>query len=466
MTRAAYTMLVPVAAAACAAAALGVWLQTEPPELPVRVPGRDRSERAAPVEPEVDLRGGFARGQAQPADLPGAWPGFRGPTRDNVVQSGAPVAAPWPAGGPRVLWSVPMGEGYAGPAVLGGRVYVLDYDRDHRADVLRCLSLADGGEIWRRWYHVRVKRNHGMSRTVPAVTDKYVVSLGPKCHVLCADAQTGQFVWGMDLVRRYGTKVPLWYAGQCPLIDGDRVILAPGGSALLIAVDCATGNVVWETPNPEGWGMSHCSVAPMALGGRQTYVYVAGGGVAGVDAEDGRILWKTSEWDLRIPIATAVPVGADRVFLSGGYNSGAMMLRLVERGGRTEAEVAFRLAPSVFGSAQQTPVLYDGHLYGVRPDGEMVCLGLDGKVLWTSGPSARFGLGPYLVAGGLLYAMSDDGVLVAAEATPAGWRPLAEAKVLSGPEAWGPMAPAGGRLIVRDFTRMACLDVFGAGEVE
>ena len=82
-----------------------------------------------------------------------------------------------------------------------------------------------------------VKRNHGMSRTVPAVTDKLVVAMGPKCHVVCLDAVTGELRWGLDLVRQYGATVPPWYAGQCPLIDNGAVILAPGGKdALLLAV--------------------------------------------------------------------------------------------------------------------------------------------------------------------------------------------------------------------------------------
>ena len=81
-----------------------------------------------------------------------------------------------------------MGEGYAGAAILDGRVYVMDYDREHKQDALRCLSLADGREIWRYAYPDSVKRNHGMSRTVPAVTDKIVVALGPKCHVVCLNS--------------------------------------------------------------------------------------------------------------------------------------------------------------------------------------------------------------------------------------------------------------------------------------
>src|SRR5258708_31398390 len=127
----------------------------------------------------------------------------------------------------------------------------MDYDRDKKQDALRCLSLADGREIWRFAYPVSVKRNHGMSRTVPAVTSNSVVAIGPKCHVVCVDAVSGQLRWGLDLVKQYGTTIPPWYAGQCPLVQNDEVILAPGGKdALIVSLEIATGKERWHSPNP------------------------------------------------------------------------------------------------------------------------------------------------------------------------------------------------------------------------
>ena len=168
-----------------------------------------------------------------------------------------------------MLWSVEVGEGYAGPAVLEGRVYLLDYDQKKQADVVRCLSLADGKEIWRYSYPVKIKRFHGMSRTVPAVTDKYVVTLGPKGHVTCLDSKTGEFRWMLNLVKEYGTTIPQWYAAQCPLIDDGKAIIAPGGTVLMMAVDCETGKIVWQTPNPDKWVMTHSSIVPDGVQGQQ-----------------------------------------------------------------------------------------------------------------------------------------------------------------------------------------------------
>ncbi len=458
------TVLLPALTSLVGIALVLVWLAMDLGEdVAARVPGTDRTAGQAQAPADEPWSGKLETSDGTAADLPGAWPQFRGPARDGISRETVRLARQWGPQGPPVLWSLEVGEGYAAPAIRNGRVYLLDYDRPNQADALRCLSLADGREIWRYSYPVKVKRNHGMSRTIPAVTDDYVVSLGPKCHVVCLDAKSGRFRWSIDLVKDYGTKVPLWYAGQCPLIDGDRAILAPGGSSLLVAVDCKTGQVVWKTPNPSRWAMSHASIAPMTWNGRRTYVYCAHGGVVGVAADSGELLWQTSAWKISIAtISSALPLGGDRVFLSGGYGAGSMVLRLQGANGAARAESVFRLKPEVFGSTQQTPLLYGGHVYGVRPDGEMVCLDLldlEGRTLWSSGAEHRFGIGPYLIADGLIFVMDDRGRLTLLEATPAGYRQLAAARVLDGRESWGPLALAGGRLIARDLTRMVCLDV-------
>jgi outer membrane protein assembly factor BamB len=299
-----------------------------------------------------------------------------------------------------------------------------------------------------------------MSRTVPAVTDEYFVSIGPKCHVTCLDSKTGEFIWGKSLVRRFGAAVPPWYAGQCPLIDGGKAILAPAGRSLVVAVDCESGNVLWESPNPGGWKMTHSSIVPFEFEGERMFVYCASGGVAGVSAVDGRILWQTDEWTILVAnVPSPVPVGEDRIFLAGGYNAGSAMLRLVRNGRNIEPRVEYRLAAEVFSSNQHTPIYYKGSIYGVRQDGQLACITPEGRLLWESGSTERFGLGPYVIASGLIYAMDNEGILTMAEAATDGFSPLARAKVLDGPDSWGPIAVAGGRFVLRDLKRMICLDM-------
>lgn len=450
-----------VAGAAGLALLVFVWVTTVPEGLvPLRVPlaGGNGAGDTTGVSPLTQAT--LTTGDGRAADLPGSWPNFRGSGHDAVAADPAPLAETWATGEPKPLWAVDVGEGYAGAAVHKGRVYLMDYDRNAQADALRCLSLADGREIWKFSYPLAIKRNHGMSRTVPSVTDAWVVSLGPKCHVSCLDAATGKFQWGMDLVREYGSTVPAWYAGQCPLIDGDRVILAPAGSSLMIAVELATGKVVWKTPNPRDWKMTHVSITPVVIAGRKTYVYCGHRGVAGVAADDGSLLWETPDWKISIAtVATPVPVPGNRLFLSGGYEAGSMMLEISEQAGKWQAKPVFRLDADTFGATQQTPVLFQDHLYGIRPNGELVCLDLSGKVCWTSGMQHRFGLGPLMIADGKIFAMNDDGELTMAQATPGKFTLLGQARVLTGHDAWGPLTLAGNRMIVRDLTRMVCLDL-------
>jgi len=455
--------LLPVLAGVLAVGTLAVWLLQAPDKpLRLRVPGTD----AAPTgtgRPRANpaLTGVVTAGPGTVADaLPGTWPQFRGPARNGRITA-PPLASTWSGGRPRELWSVEVGEGYAGPAVAGGRVFLMDYDRDAQRDTLRCLSLADGREIWRFSYEVKIKRNHGMTRTVPAVSSNRVVAIGPKCHVICCDVETGALQWTRDLVQEFGATVPEWYTGQCPLIDGDRVILAPGGpDALLVAVRLTDGEVLWQTPNPRDWKMTHSSIMPMEFNGSRQFIYCANKGVVGVDAADGRLLWETTDWKISIAtVPSPVVVDANRIFFTGGYNAGSLMLQLDSIEGGIQPRPLFRLDATVFGATQHTPILYDNHLYGIRADGRFVCLSLEGKVAWESPASDTFGLGPLLLANDVIFAMDDSGLLRLIRATPAGYEKLAEGQVLQGRESWGALALADTRLLARDFTRLVCLEV-------
>jgi len=461
--RSRYVLALPLLAAVFAVAALVFWRGHHSEDaLSERLPGSDQppgADGAAAVNPI--LAGKLIQGNARPGNLPGFWPQFRGPNRDGISPETTPLARSWDAAGPRQLWAVDCGEGYAGAVVREGRVYLMDYDYDKKQNALRCLSLADGGEIWRYAYTLPVKRNHGMTRTVPAVSDKFVVAMDPKCDVLCLDAATGELRWGMNLVTEYGATVPPWYAGQCPLIDGKAVILAPGGhDAMLAAVELETGKTLWRAPNPHDWKMTHSSVMPMEFGGRRFYVYCGSGGVAGISAKDGTLLWETAAWKISIAtVPSPLVLDGGRIFLAGGYNAGSLLLQLQDQGGKLVPQTVWKLGPEEFGATQHTPIFHEGQLFGTRPNGQFVCLGLDGKVLRASPVGDPFGLGPFLFADGLFFVMNDSGKLSLAEDSPTRFNILAQAQVLQGRESWGPMALAGGRLLARDFTRLVCLDV-------
>jgi len=436
----------------------------------VALPGELAEFSAAPVSAEEPVKIGekFRKFDGVASTQPGSWPRFRGINSDNIVQGSVPLAGTWPQSGPPVMWTVELGEGYAGPAVMNGCAYVLDYDSVEDADALRCFSMDDGKEIWRRWYHVHIKRNHGMSRTVPAVTDRYVVTIGPRCHVMCVDAKSGDLKWGIDLEKEWGTSVPMWYTGQCPLIDNGQAVIAAGGKALLIGIDCETGKVLWQTPNPKKWQMSHSSVMPVTIDGRKMYVYCGIGGMAGISAESadrGRLLWETEEWNHQVVAPAPVSLGGGRIFITSGYGVGSAMFKVSVESGNYTVKLLYKLDKKVFACEQQTPVFYKGHLYTVLPADagpakrQAVCMDPDGRVIWTSGAAEKFGLGPFLIADSKMLILEDNGILTMINAAENGYSRLAQAKVLDGKEAWGPMALVDGRLLVRDYGKMKCLDL-------
>ncbi|MBR1435905.1 MAG: PQQ-binding-like beta-propeller repeat protein, partial [Bacteroidales bacterium] len=187
-------------------------------QLTTHEPGADnRPEGTARKADDVVIGEFFMKyDEPAPSGFDGVWSSFRGEDRSNIVRNSDAIVtgADYP-----LLWSVPTGEGHAAPVIYKGRVYVLDYDETLSSDALRCLSLETGQEIWKRWYRVRMKRNHGFSRTIPAVGDGYIITIGPEGHVMCCDPVSGDLKWTIDLKQMFSTEVPFWYTGQCPLVD-------------------------------------------------------------------------------------------------------------------------------------------------------------------------------------------------------------------------------------------------------
>ena len=367
-----------------------------------------------------------------------------------------------------MLWSLDLlGEGHAAPAIFHGRVYLLDYDEEIRADALRCFSLNDGKEIWRRWYKVKAKRNHGISRTIPAVTERYVVTIGPKCHVMCVDAVSGDFKWGLDLVRKFGTEEPFWFTGQCPIIDDGAAVIAPcGKDILMMGVECETGEILWQTPNTDGWKMSHSSIMPVTLYGKKMYVYAAIGGIIGVSAEEkerGKVIWKTKEWDCSVVAPSVLYLGDSRFFITAGYGAGSMVFKVLPD---YSVEVIARYKPSEgLASEQQTPIVYGRYVYGILPKDagsvrkQFACYSVDDlqNPVWTSG--VRFGLGPYIIADNKIYILDDNAVLTMIRLSPDKFEILGQAAIMDGHDAWGPLAIVGNRLLLRDLTRLCCIRI-------
>ncbi|HKJ79990.1 MAG TPA: PQQ-binding-like beta-propeller repeat protein, partial [Prolixibacteraceae bacterium] len=292
------------------------------------------------------------------------------------------------------------------------------------------------------------------------------------CHVMCLGREDANLLWGLDVAKEYESEIPLWYTGQCPLIDEGVAIIATGGNALMVAIDCATGEKLWETPNPNGWKMSHSSVMPFTYGGRKMYVYSAVGGLFGVaaDGEDaGKVLWETADWNHSVVAPSPVCMPDGSIFMTAGYGAGSMLLQLSENNGEYSIEVLSEYAPrDGLASEQQTPVLWNDHLFGILPkDGgvlrnQMVCVQPDNpqEIVWSSGKETRFGLGPYFIADGKFFILNDDGTLFIAKPSTESYIQLDKATVIQdGHDAWAPFAIANGYLILRDAETLVCIDL-------
>ena len=449
-----------------------------PAAMALRVPGMDNRPEIKPRSDSIIIGEFFDTLSAFDEVVPGSWPRFRGQNFDNISTDTTPLAQSWDSAGPPLLWKVTLGEGYAGPAVRNGRVYLLDYNERRKADMLRCFSLKSGTELWRRWYYVELKRNHGYSRTIPAVTDKYLVSIGPRCHVMCLDPLTGQLLWTRDLEKEFGIPrsekgriTPDFYTGQCPLIDDDIAVIAPGGKALMIGVDCATGKIIWKTPNPDSLRMSHCSIMPMTLYGKRMYVYNAIGGVVGISAEKdnpGKLLWTTKEWSPATVAASPLFLGNNEIAVFGSYGAGGARIKINFDGTNYSAMVTeIHKATEGLASDQQTPVISGNYIRTVMPENagalkkQMVCYNKTDLCtpVWSSGKENRYGrgLGPYMIDENNMLLLDDDANLYLFKLDGPGATLLARHRIIKGTEAWGPMALAGNYLIMRDSRNLICL---------
>lgn len=451
---------------------LSWWLNANPTrDFAISVEGADNRGVAAETQ-LVEIGEFFEQFASGYTELSETWPRFRGSDFDNISRSKVKLVNKFGNEGPKILWSKKLGEGHSGAAIYKGLAYILDYDEEKRADVLRCYSLIEGKEMWERGYSLNIKRNHGMSRTIPAVTEDYILTMGPMCHVMCMDRETGELRWGIDVAREYESEIPLWYTGQCPLIDDGKAIIATGGKSLLIAIDMETGEKVWETPNPEGWKMSHSSVMPFTFGGRKMYVYSTIGALVGIAAEGddaGSLLWSTTVWNHSVVAPSPVCMPDGKIFMTAGYGAGSMMAQLTENSGSFSIEILTKYPPREgLACEQQTPVYWQGHLFGIMPkDGgpdrnQLVCVHPENpkETVWTSGAENRFGLGPYFIADNKLFILRDDGTLFIAQPSTERYIQIDEVKVIEdGHDAWAPFAIADGFLLMRDANTLVCIDL-------
>ena len=406
------------------------------------------------------------------------WPQIYGPDRNSIsAQQG--ILRTWHENGPEVLWTIPVGVGFGGPVVKDGKVYVLDRD-DEIGDVMRCYDLSSGEELWNYAYNAPGSVQFPGSRSVPALDGNHVYSCGHNGDLYCIDINTHRPVWNKNVWTDFGGgEVPRWAITQCPLVYGDLLIVASQApQAGVVAYEKLTGNVKWTTP-PLG-PVGYVSPAIVKVGGEDHVVMITaserGGNsnVVGIDPLTGEILWEYTNWSCRIPVPSAVDAGEDKILIIGGYHAGAAMLKIEKKtDGSHDVTELYKNAD--FGAHTKPAILYDGYFYAQystneRRDG-LVCMSMDGHIMWATKHSAKFVRGSMILADGLILATDGEQTLYLIEPDPSEFKPLASSELLVaepgeermverfGNQNWAAIALADGKLLIRDQRRLMCVKV-------
>jgi outer membrane protein assembly factor BamB len=380
------------------------------------------------------------------------WPQWRGPNRDGIsAETG--LLDSWPDGGPRLVWKTQgLGEGYSSFAVVGERLYtqgqqgsqefVLAFDVNTR----KLLWKTPSGRAYLE------SRGNG-PRGTPTVEGNRLYALSADGTLLCLDAASGARVWGMNIVEKFGGHVPTWGISESPLVEGDRVIVTPGGSgASVVALDKATGNLLWKSQSdPAGYS------SPMTIetGKTRTVVVFTARGAMGLDLKSGEFQWRYDKVANRTAnIATPI-VHDGYVFLSSDYGTGCALLKLTssERG-VTASEVYFNREMR---NHYSTSVLIGDYVYGFSSGFLTAMKFATGEVAWRN---RSVGKGSITYADGRLYALGEDGVMGLIDATPQEYRESSRFEIHRGSyPTWTLPVIADGKLYLREQDNLYCYNI-------
>jgi outer membrane protein assembly factor BamB len=398
--------------------------------------------------PALGLAAALARGDD--------WPQWLGPQRDGVWRETG-LLDKFPKDGPRVRWRVPIGAGYAGPAVAGGKVYVADrllakgarpqanpFDNKKvvpGTERVLCLNEADGKVLWKHEYDCPYQVSYGSGpRTTPLVHGGQVYTLGAMGDLFCFDAASGKVRWSKNFVKDYKAPVPMWGWAAHPLLDGDRLICLVGGEgSTVVAFHKDTGKELWKSLSASEPG--YCPPMVYELGGKRQLIVWDPDAVNSLDPQTGKVNWSH---DFPVKAGMTIPTprqDGDRLFLTAFYD-GSLMLRLSADGSgakvvwqsKTHSEDP-RLTDALH-SVMPAPVIKDGFIYGVCSYGQLRCLKADtGERVWetlaaTGGKLDRWANAFLVPQGDRTFLFNEKGDLIIARLTPRGYDEVSRTHLL------------------------------------
>jgi len=402
------------------------------------------------------------------ADVPN-WPQFRGPNRDNV-STDTGLLKEWDADGPALAWKASgLGLGFSSLAVTRDGIYTMG-DQGTSQYVI-ALAPADGRLLWKTKVGPNWDDRYPGPRSTPTVDGALLYAIGTEGDVVCLETATGKERWRKSLVRDFGGQIMSdWKFSESALVDGDRVVVTPGGeSSAIVALDKRTGALVWKAPMPAPGpngrdGAGYASIVISNGGGVKQYVTLLGRGLISVRAADGVVLWSYNRVANNVANIPTPIVKGDFVFASSGYQAGAVLLKLAAAGaGKVTATEVYFLEGRTFQNHHGGVILVGDAIYagnGHR-NGLPICLDFaTGQVRW-GGNIRNEGIGSAALtyADGHVYYRYENGVMILVEATPTGYRQKGMFKLPSGELNWAYPVVTGGKLYIRDKDELLVYDL-------
>ena len=374
------------------------------------------------------------------------WFRWRGPDLNGISQETG-WQAQWSAQGPKQLWKASVGIGFSSFSVSNGRVYTTG--NSNNTDTVYCFDADSGKIVWKHSYPcpLDAKYFEGGTAATPTVDGDRVYTFSRRGHLFCLGAADGTVIWSKNLNDELGAEIPTWGFASSALVEGDMVILNAGGAGA--AFDKKTGKAVWNSGKTVG---GYATAVLLNTGQERAVAIFAAQSLVAVRAADGRELWRYP-WKTDYDVNAADPIiSADRVFISSGYNHGATVVKI--NGSQPEKVWENKNMRNHFNSC----VLWQQYLYGAD-ESELRCLALDtGEVKWKY---PQFGKGSLMLADGKIIGLSEKGELIIAEASPAAFKPISRAQVLTG-KCWITPVLSNGHIYCRNAAgHVVCIDVSG-----
>jgi len=387
---------------------------------------------------------------------------FRGPNRAGLC-SETGLLQEWPEGGPELLWQIEgLGDGYSSVSIVDGRLITmgdLDHDGEEKQYVM-AYDLQTREELWSTL--VGPEHRDG-PRCTPTVDGDLTYVVGTSGDLLCVKTETGEPVWSKNFGEDFnGRMMSGWRYSESPLVDGDKLLVTPGGpDAMMAALDKKTGETLWTCAADDN-GAGYSSIVVSEACGVRQYVQVYGHGIFSAAADDGRLLWKYDRVSNGTANITNPIVRDDYVFVTTSYRTGSALLHLNSNGDGIAVTEVWFVDHNVFENHHGGVVLLGDYIYGGdgQNRGTPVCLELmTGEIAWKADPPGR-GSAAVLYADGQIIFRYDSGETFLIEATPDAFKingrfepPTDRGK------AWAHPVIHDGKLYLRHGNILCCFDV-------